>query len=371
MNGKSLSNKNSKTKVALIGGGIFGATAAAVLAEQGFYVTLFEKNNELFSGASLYNHNRHHLGFHYPRSIDTARQCMESRESFNRLYSNSLITDFDNYYCVGRESRVSASEYLDFCSHMNLPFSEEKPPPHLVDPSAIALGVKVGEPIYNLDVLRSTCIDRLNHPNITVQLNHEVIGVSQNADSVTVNAQSPDSAQKSESFDHVVNATYARYNQFCEWLGFEKRQFQFNLQELCVLKLPIARDTGITIMDGEYPSFLPYGKTGLVLFAHVTQSQLVREVSFAKKSLLNRSLSVQSNWKKTMEVSSDVLPILKKAEYQKSFYIDRVVDARRAGDDGRISEVISHSDRCWSIFSAKIITSVSTADSLAQKLQRN
>jgi hypothetical protein len=367
-----MKSKNpSKTKVAILGGGIFGATAAYVLARSGFKVTLFEKNPHLFSGASLINHNRHHFGFHYPRSPQTARQCMESRDSFNSLYADSLIADFDNYYCVGKDSRLAANEYLAFCTEMNLPFIEQMPPHSIVDSEKIVLGLKVEEPIYNLDKLRSICIGQLNSPRILVLPNHEVTNATENGDFVSIRYSTPGLAEKIEEFDHVVNATYARYNQFCHWLGFEKREFQFNLQELCILKLPLERHIGITIMDGEFPSFLPFGNTGFVLFAHVIESQLARETSQEKQPLLNRSLAVVSNWKKTVEASSQIIPILKKAEYQKSFFIDRVVDAKRAVDDGRISEVISHSKRCWSIFSAKIITSVSTANSLAARLEKN
>ncbi|MFN3453891.1 MAG: FAD-dependent oxidoreductase, partial [Pseudobdellovibrio sp.] len=68
-----IENKSIKTKVAIIGGGIFGATAAYILAKEGFKVTLFEKESELFGGASLFNHNRHHFGFHYPRIVQTAQ----------------------------------------------------------------------------------------------------------------------------------------------------------------------------------------------------------------------------------------------------------------------------------------------------------
>jgi hypothetical protein len=360
---------SSKVKVAIIGGGIFGATAAYVLEKEGFLVTLFERNSELFRGASLFNHNRHHFGFHYPRSIQTAKQCMESRESFNSLYGEALISDFDNFYCVGRNSRVSADDYLKFCYEMDLPFHEEMPEANIVNPEQIVLGLKVGEPIYTLQRLRSICLDGLNSPNITVLQNHDVTHVRVKSDAVSISYLGPGDSKKSEHFDHVINASYARYNQFCEWLDFEKRPFQFNLQELCLLKLPITRATGVTIMDGDYPSFLPYGTTGLVIFAHVTESQLVREVSLETSPLLNRTLSIQSNWAKALEVSSEILPILRRAEYQRSIFIDRVVDAKRSGDDGRVSEIVIHNDRCRSIFSAKIITSVSTAEKLARQLK--
>ena len=58
-------------KVAVIGSGIFGCTAALELSED-FDVTIFDRAGGILEGASTINHLRHHLGFHYPRSKETA-----------------------------------------------------------------------------------------------------------------------------------------------------------------------------------------------------------------------------------------------------------------------------------------------------------
>ena len=56
-------------KIAIIGAGIFGITAAIKLSKfKDFNVDVFEKCNSIFQGATYANHNRHHYGFHYPRS---------------------------------------------------------------------------------------------------------------------------------------------------------------------------------------------------------------------------------------------------------------------------------------------------------------
>ena len=77
-------------KIGIIGGGIFGVSAAVNLADK-FEVTLFEQKNDLLLGATYANHNRHHYGFHYPRSIETAEQCLNSISTFEKYYLDSLV----------------------------------------------------------------------------------------------------------------------------------------------------------------------------------------------------------------------------------------------------------------------------------------
>ena len=48
----------------------------------------------------LKNHNRIHFGYHYPRSIDTAKQSILGLSSFAMEYNDCIISDFENYYCI-------------------------------------------------------------------------------------------------------------------------------------------------------------------------------------------------------------------------------------------------------------------------------
>ena len=53
-------------KIAIVGGGIFGLTIAAVLGKNGFSVDLFEEKKDVFMAASGINQFRLHRGYHYP-----------------------------------------------------------------------------------------------------------------------------------------------------------------------------------------------------------------------------------------------------------------------------------------------------------------
>ncbi|MCX6712933.1 MAG: FAD-dependent oxidoreductase, partial [Candidatus Vogelbacteria bacterium] len=67
-------------KAIVIGGGVHGITSAIALAEQGIAVVVLEKRDDLMHGTSGATHNRAHLGYHYPRSKETAIECIEGLE---------------------------------------------------------------------------------------------------------------------------------------------------------------------------------------------------------------------------------------------------------------------------------------------------
>ena len=71
-------------KIAVVGGGIFGVTAALTLSKN-FDVTLFEKSNEILKAASGSNQYRVHRGYHYPRSKDTVLGIKKSENSFKKI----------------------------------------------------------------------------------------------------------------------------------------------------------------------------------------------------------------------------------------------------------------------------------------------
>ena len=68
------------SRVAVIGCGTFGASIALKLQREGHEVTVFERLDKPLAGASYNNQNRLHLGFHYPRDAETARQCIRGYE---------------------------------------------------------------------------------------------------------------------------------------------------------------------------------------------------------------------------------------------------------------------------------------------------
>src|SRR5262245_39087876 len=112
-------------KIAVIGGGLFGCTAAIHIAKAGHSVTIFEKEKDIFQAASGINQYRLHRGYHYPRSSDTIISSKRSEQSFREEYGNAVLTDVEHYYAIAKErSKVTAQKYKEVLASHGLEFSE-------------------------------------------------------------------------------------------------------------------------------------------------------------------------------------------------------------------------------------------------------
>ena len=160
-------------KVAVIGGGIFGCTTAWKLAENGYEVDLFEKNNDIMKQASSINQYRLHRGYHYPRSKDTAVQSQWGESSFIKEYGEAVVNgDVEHYYCIAsQDSKVTAKQYVDFLNDVNLYYEEKKL--DFLQENVVDLVVKVKEYLFDPKKLKQICWDKLNKHDVNVILNTE------------------------------------------------------------------------------------------------------------------------------------------------------------------------------------------------------
>jgi hypothetical protein len=277
-----------------------------------------------------------------------------------------VLDNFPNYYCVGKESRVSPAQYLEFCKSIGLKFVVERPTKDLINPDKIDLCLRASEGVCDFYVLKDLVERHLqSSQNLHVRVGHAVrSGKINQSGTKVLEIQNKDGIEQSQ-YQLVVSAIYANHNSFCDWFDFEKRSFQFNLQELDIVQLPRGLRLGATIMDGSYPSILPFGNSGFHIMAHVDASQLVRESSFSKTPLMNRLLNIESNWEGIRKISEEYFPMLSEVKYIRSFFVDRVVDASRSATDARTTELVNHGSGCYSIFAAKVITCVSTSRKLS------
>ena len=69
-------------KIAVVGGGLFGCTAAIYAARAGHEVHLLEAKRDLMRGATAGTFARGHRGYHYPRSPETGRESRRAEKSF-------------------------------------------------------------------------------------------------------------------------------------------------------------------------------------------------------------------------------------------------------------------------------------------------
>ena len=336
-------------KALVVGGGIFGLTSAIELSNNGYLVDVKEKSNDIMCGATSINQYRLHKGYHYPRSKETAQECLDGLYSFKRKYQDCVVNgDITHMYSISSEdSLVSADEYKEFLKDMNLTFEEREPMPNC------DLTIVADEELFNPNLLQNNMENKLWGSYVNVHTNSEVKELD----------------KYKEEYDVIVLATYSNINQ----LRNKKKEYQFEVCEKPVVKLPkFFEDTSIVIMDGPFMCLDPYGDDfvlGNVVHAiHETNVGTKPIVSDELKPYLNKGLiknpkitNIDKFIESGVKYFGDEFADL---EHIGSMYTIRAVLKDRDHDDARPTLVKSEEDKVYSLFSGKIDTCVNAGREL-------
>ncbi len=344
-------------KIAVIGGGIFGVTAAFTLSKH-HNVELFEKNNDILQAASGSNQYRVHRGYHYPRSKDTVLGIINSENSFKKTFAESIIKNFDHYYCIAKEnSLTTAQEFKNFCNEFKLEFEESDL--SFMNKDSISLSVKVKESVYDPEKLRKICWEKLNETNVDVRLNSEFTD------------------ELFEKYDKIVLCTYSHINNLIKKFPQLQREYQFELCEKPVVELPKSfQNKSVVIMDGPFMCIDPLANTQYHLLCNVVheihQSNVgkypITDEKFA--GMLDRGIIKNpkyTNFQQFLDSTDNFIPGIKDAKHIGSMFTVRAVPPRVEKTDARPTLVETINNKIISIFSGKITTCVEAAYQ-AQKL---
>lgn len=347
--------------VAVIGGGIFGVSAAIELARAGMTVALFERQTDLLGGASSINQYRLHRGYHYPRSPETAAACRSSEAAFIAEYGQAVLSDSDHYYCIAAEgSKTSPDRFLAFCDEQGLEYREVRP--QIVRSSAVALALSVRERLFDPAALRRVCWQRIRELPIDVHL-----GVRATPDLVA-------------EFPHTVVATYSLLNEFLEASDAVRQSYQFEVCEKPVVRLPqsFARQS-VVIMDGPFMCVDPLGSTGLFVLGNVVHAIHASGVGVLPDfgddfvDLLDRGVIAAPRltaFPRFIAAAAEFFPGIGPAEHVGSMFTIRTVPAHKDSTDERPTLVRRHGDRLFTIFSGKIGTCVAAARAVTTEVAR-
>jgi len=239
---------------AVVGGGIFGVTAAVHLARLGHSVVLFERSSGLLSAASNGNQRRMHRGYHYPRGIETALSALRSANDFETEYPSAIDNTRAHYVAISkRDSLVSAERYASFCAKLGLRCREEYP--SFLRRSSVEVCLRIDESLIDVDVLRRQCEASLAAAGVVVRLR-------EHADREAL-----------RNFDHIVLATYASLNHLLVELGCRPREYQFEVCEKPIVTLPSAyQNTSLVIMDGPFMCLDPVAGAQEFLLGNVNHA---------------------------------------------------------------------------------------------------
>jgi len=342
-------------KALVVGGGIFGLTSAIELSNNGYLVDVKEKSNDIMCGATSINQYRLHKGYHYPRSKETAQECLDGLYSFKRKYQDCVVNgDITHMYSISSEdSLVSADEYKEFLNDMNLTFEEREPMPNC------DLTIVADEELFNPNLLQNNMKNKLWGSYINVHTNSEIKELD----------------KYKEEYDVIVLATYSNINQ----LRDKKKEYQFEVCEKPVVKLPkFFDDTSIVIMDGPFMCLDPYGDDfvlGNVVHAiHETNVGTKPIVSDELKPYLNKGLirnpkitNIDKFIESGVKYFGDEFADL---EHIGSMYTIRAVLKDRDHDDARPTLVNHEGGNVYSLFSGKIDTCVRASKMLIERMNQ-
>lgn len=358
-------------KIAVIGGGVFGSMTALRLAEAGHGVTIFERQPSLMMGASYNNQNRLHLGFHYPRDDETARQCIRGFKRFVDEFSACILSGFPNAYFIASEgSNTTPANFIAFCDRLGLRYT-------LIDLAAfeprvcnVDMGLLTDEVVYDSNLVRAVITERLAASNVAILTGKEVSALAREGDAYRVF-----SSQRGETFDAVVNCSYADINRLTATLGHPVEVRQYEYTAVPVVELQLNHPAGVTIMDGRFMTLLPFGKSGRYLLYHVDHAVIARENAptmnhdwLTPESGPFAAIDKEAWFEAIRESCVGFVPELRNARHVDSLQGPRMVLANRDDTDERPSITIQVEPRYITVFAGKIDHCIWVADTVTGML---
>lgn len=317
-------------KIKIIGAGLFGCCIAYELYKEGYDVTVIEKTSDIMTKASKYNHNRIHFGYHYPRSIDTAKQSLDGLDSFLLNYKDSIVSNFPNYYMIAKEnSKVTADEYIEFCDNLNLDYSADSYPNNLLaDKDMLDISVRVNENVYDYDILKSLVKDNIK--DIDVKFNTEFDG-------------------NIDDCDYLINTSYANINKVNGILGVPELKLKFQDVVIPIFEMN-CEPFGLTVMDGPFCSIMPKGNNNNEFLLYNAKHSVISQSSINEFD--NGDFDIENIYKQS-EIYFPFLSDVKPLRYWRTIRALPVND-----DDARMSEIFRNKSHpnIISILSGKITT---------------
>lgn len=243
----------------IIGAGIYGLYAASLLARKNVSIAILEKNSGAFQEASFINQARIHNGYHYPRSLSTARKTASYFKRFNEEFAFAVNNSFKQIYAIAKDfSFTNADQFESFCRNANIPYQEVFLD-SVLNYETIEKAYETEEYSFDAEKIRDHFLSLLAK-NKNVQIFYNTHPVSTKKDQLYHLVLNDGTVLES---GYVINTTYAHTNQVIDLFGFEPLKIKYELCEVVLCKVSDnLKELGITVMDGPFFSLMPFGLTG-------------------------------------------------------------------------------------------------------------
>src|SRR5690349_4450825 len=244
----------------VVGAGLFGLYGALLLARPALRVAILDADQQPMMRASQVNQARVHNGYHYPRSLTTALSSVHYYRRFVRDYSDAVNTRFEQIYAIAQsQSFMSSDGFEMFCRRAGVQ-CDPVDPHRWFRRGAVESAYRTDEYSFDAERLRRIMTSQVtDDPRVVRYQPARMAHVDRDAEGFTVRLE--DGRQLRA--DGILNASYAGTNQVLTLLGEEPLSLKY---ELCEIVLTHVSDelqgVGLTVMDGEYFSLMPYGLSG-------------------------------------------------------------------------------------------------------------
>jgi 2-polyprenyl-6-methoxyphenol hydroxylase-like FAD-dependent oxidoreductase len=254
-----------------VGGGIFGCYAALYLSGKGHRICLVESEGRLFTKASIVNQARLHSGYHYPRSVATALMSDDNKARFTEEHRPFINFEFEKYYAIDQyASFTDAAQFERFCQFIGIRCERVHRHPLFNFERMEALYLTTE---YSFDpmLIAGYYQQKVEEtPAITIALSTLVHQGQQQGTEWSVELESRrDGQRRTLHAAAVINATYSGSNAVNRSFGLQEIQLMHEIAEIAFVTSPQFKDVGITVMDGQFGSLMPYGKTGMLSLSSV------------------------------------------------------------------------------------------------------
>lgn len=237
-----------KKKIAIIGAGWFGCYIGFDLIKSGYEVKIFEKEKKIFSGASGYNQNRLHLGFHYPRSHATIQESKNGYKKFLKKFPKFAKNIKKNLYVIAdhKDNLIDFEIYKQILKSNKLSFKMEKNSFNLKNFKGI---ISCNEKLIDNDAAKKFFLRQLGKNLVT---NYKVNSIKEKENKIFINDQ---------GFDNLINCTW----QTC--FPIKSLDFTYEACLFFLYKSKIKDHPAITIMDGPFSTLYPQKENLFTLYS--------------------------------------------------------------------------------------------------------
>lgn len=339
-------------RIAVIGAGLYGRYIADMYTKSGHSVTMFALEDCLDfdqssrNCASLINQARVHNGYHYPRSLATAKQSSRNYSRFKEEFKDALI-EFDQIYSIPkRGSSTSSRQFERFCNRADLYLSETTvdyvnydtlDKTYNTDESAIdtRLMMSIAKEKYssNYEIVLGEILEIRKKKRYDV----EEIKIDRSVFDRSNYDWYVRTSFTSGTFDKIINCAYAGINDVECLADVSLSKLKFEVCEVALFRdnSNALRRKGLTIMDGQFVSFMPWSQDGLWSLTSVCYTP--HETRQTLSTYLDVRLTESKKDLMIQQLKKYIKPsIVDQLEFVDSKYVVKTVSMSAENDDNRL-----------------------------------